>query len=166
MRSYRDLIVYHKAHGVALRADVVCALMSNRRHPGLASQLRRASASVTANIVEGCGHSSRYEFARFLQLALASNVEVDHHLQYALDVRAIDANKQEELVTLNREVRRMTAALLKRVRDELSEAEKTQDQESGKSGSADSTALARSQPRKRAPPRLADVRHNDRPDTA
>ena len=122
MRSMTNLRVFHRAHDLAVRIATVTSEILPRPHPGLASQLRRAAASVPANIAEGCGHSSRYEFARFLQLALASNVETEYHLQFARDVNAISVAQHSELSAESNAVRRMLASLLRKVRDELSEA--------------------------------------------
>jgi hypothetical protein len=51
------------------------------------------------------------EFARFLQQASASNVEVDLRLQFAEDVEAIPADVHAELAVVNQAVPRMMASL-------------------------------------------------------
>ena len=57
---------------------------------GLTSQLRRASSSVAANIAEGSGRNSDPDFARFLEQAYGSLMEVASHLYLALDENYID----------------------------------------------------------------------------
>ena len=53
---------------------------------GLASQLRRASASVGANIAGGCGPRSDAEMKRFIQIARGSADEVEYHRLLARDL--------------------------------------------------------------------------------
>lgn len=120
MRDFNDLLVFQRAHHVTVRLHAISAAISTRKYPGLASQLRRSAQSVPANIAEGCGHSSRREFARFLQLALASNVETNYHIKFAVDIKAIAVDEHAEINAANNEVRRMLASLLRRVREELS----------------------------------------------
>ena len=79
------------------------------------SQLRRCSASIGANIAEGCGKRGNGEFQRFLQIASGSASELDYHLLLA---RGLGFLKAEEYGVLTRElvqVRRMLTSLIQKV---------------------------------------------------
>ena len=49
--------------------------------------MRRASASIPANIAEGCGRQGDIELARFFQIAMGSACELEYHLLLAFDLR-------------------------------------------------------------------------------
>ena len=54
---------------------------------GLTSQVRRAAASVAANIVEGSARRGTKEFRRFLDFSFASLAEVGYFLRLAHDLK-------------------------------------------------------------------------------
>src|SRR5450759_1801594 len=89
MQDFQKLAVWTKSHELVLEVYRVTARVPERSYPGLLSQLRRSASSIPANIVEGCGHSSQPEFARFLQMAGASALELTYHLLLARDLGAL-----------------------------------------------------------------------------
>ena len=54
MQDFRRLDVWEKAHELVVIVYRATTNGSERRYPGLASQLRRAASSIPANIAEGC----------------------------------------------------------------------------------------------------------------
>src|SRR5262245_15850950 len=52
---------------------------------GPASQIRRCSCSIPANIAEGCGRVGNTELHRFLQIACGSASELEYHFLLARD---------------------------------------------------------------------------------
>ncbi|MBC8116474.1 MAG: four helix bundle protein [Candidatus Saccharimonas sp.] len=50
-------------------------LFPNDERFGLTNQIRRASVSISSNIAEGSGRSSRKDFARFVEIAFGSLLE-------------------------------------------------------------------------------------------
>ncbi|WP_396207832.1 four helix bundle protein, partial [Gemmatimonas sp.] len=69
----------------------------------LVSQLRRATASIGANIAEGSQRTTSAQFAHFLGIALASLAESHNHVLLLRDARLMGAtNAQDLLMKINR----------------------------------------------------------------
>ena len=119
MKDFKELKVWAKAHEVTL-----LVYGENRAFPrgemyGLTSQLRRAAASVAANIVEGCGRRSDGEFKRFLQIARGSACELEYHLLLARDLKFLNEEHFRKLDGLVAEVERMLTSLVQRLQPVL-----------------------------------------------
>ena len=67
MIDFKQLKVWQKAHQMTLYTYRVTAVFPEQETYGLSSQLRRAAASIGANIAEGCGRRSNGDMCRFLQ---------------------------------------------------------------------------------------------------
>jgi four helix bundle protein len=79
MKDFRDLKVWEKAHELTLSIYQATAGFPPEEKYGLSGQLRRAAASIPANIAEGCGRSGDRELGRFLQIAMGSASAFDFH---------------------------------------------------------------------------------------
>ena len=60
MRDYENLLVWEKAHKLTLAVYKTTLLFPKEERYGLTSQVRRASASIAANLAEGCGRRFRW----------------------------------------------------------------------------------------------------------
>jgi four helix bundle protein len=116
MKDFRDLKVWHKAHQLTLEVYAATGSFPKEERYGLTSQIRRASASIPANIAEGCGRSSDAELARFLQIAMGSASELEYHLLLAHDLKLLPSNDYRRLESQTLEVKRMLAPLINRLR--------------------------------------------------
>jgi hypothetical protein len=79
VKGFRDLKVWEKAHQLTLQVYKATASFPKEEMFGLTSQIRRAAASIPANIAEGCGRSGDAELGRFLQIAMGSASELEYH---------------------------------------------------------------------------------------
>ena len=116
MKDFRDLAVWTRAHQVVLEVYRVTASFPRKEMYGLTAQVRRAAASICANIAEGCGRGGNAEFARFLQMAMGSASETEYHLLLARDLKLLPPAAYEQVSGRLVEVKRMLAALLRKVR--------------------------------------------------
>ena len=116
MQDFRDLKVWEKAHKLVLAVYVSTASFPSEERFGLTSQMRRAAASVPANIAEGCVRSSDADFARFLHTAMGSASEVEYFSLLARDLGFLTDMSHQKLTNDAQEVKRMLAALIGRLR--------------------------------------------------
>ena len=116
MRNFHDLVVWKKAHALTLALYLVTRSFPKDELYGIVSQIRRAAASIGANLAEGCGRRADGEFARFVTIAMGSASELTYHLLLARDLKylkEIDYVRLDEQVA---EVRRMLTSLLLKVK--------------------------------------------------
>ncbi len=78
--TFENLIVWQKAHQFTLKVYKMTKTFPKEEMYGLTSQIRRASTSITANIVEGFGRKSIKEKLRFYNISQASLYEVKYFL--------------------------------------------------------------------------------------
>jgi four helix bundle protein len=112
MENFKDLRVWAKAHELTLAVYQKTRTFPKEEMYGLTSQLRRASASVGANIAEGCGRRSDAEMKRFVQIARGSANEVEYHLLLAKDLNFLTAAEHRDLEAKVLEIQRMLASLV------------------------------------------------------
>ena len=93
MKDFRELKVWEKAHQLTLSVYQVSHRFPKEELYGLTSQIRRASASIPANIAEGCGKCGDAELARYLQIAMGSSSELEYHLLLARDLGYLSADE-------------------------------------------------------------------------
>jgi four helix bundle protein len=77
--------------------------------------MRRSSASVAANIAEGCGRTGNGEFHRFLNAAAGSSVELEYFWLLSRDLGFVSEEKYDGLQRDMVEVQRMLASLIRKV---------------------------------------------------
>ncbi len=117
MQSFRNLKVWEKAHAVTLDIHTTSRSFSKDELYGLTSQMRRASASIGANIAEGSCRRGDIEFGRFLQIAMGSASELEYHLLLAHDLHILQWLDYERLSGGVVEVKRMLGSLMRSVRE-------------------------------------------------
>jgi four helix bundle protein len=113
--DFKKLLVWQKAHALALHTHRVATGIRRSHDVALRSQIIRAAMSIPANIVEGRRQDSEKEFARFLRIALNSGCELEYHLIVARDIRAMAETDAEALLREVIEVRKMIHGLLNKL---------------------------------------------------
>jgi four helix bundle protein len=80
LQSYQDLRVWQEGMNLAEMCYHLTREYPKEEIYGMVSQIRRASASIPANIAEGYGRRNRGEYIQFLCIAQGSLKELETHL--------------------------------------------------------------------------------------
>jgi four helix bundle protein len=112
-RSFRDLLVWRKAHEFVLAVYALTAGFPKQETYGLALQMRRAAVSVPANIAEGFRRRGKPEKARYMNIAEGSLEESRYYLILARDLGYGDTAKlNSALEEVSRLLSAYSAAIL------------------------------------------------------
>jgi four helix bundle protein len=116
MRNYKDLQVWEKAHALTLAVYKATRPFPADERFGLTGQMRRCSASICANLAEGCGRRSDGEMARFIQIAMGSAAELSYHMLLSKDLGFLNYEEHTKLDSELSTVQRMLSGLSARIR--------------------------------------------------
>ena len=85
-KTFRDLIVWRKAHEYVLSIYSFTKGFPREETYGLSSQMRRAAVSIAANIAEGFRKRGRADKVRFMNIAEGSIEESRYYLILVQDL--------------------------------------------------------------------------------
>jgi four helix bundle protein len=105
--SFRELIVWQKAHGLVLAVYEFTNNFPAKEIYGLSSQMRRCSVSIAANIAEGFKKRGIADKLRFLNIAQGSLEECRYYLILSKDLYYGDTNS---LIEISEEVSKLLEA--------------------------------------------------------
>src|SRR3989344_9666054 len=88
--SFRDLIIWQKGLAIAKETYKITKVLPKEELFGLTSQLRRSAVSISSNIAEGRGRSTRKDFVSFLYISQGSLFELETQLLLAKELYDID----------------------------------------------------------------------------
>jgi four helix bundle protein len=114
-KGFRKLIVWQRAHQWVLLIYKLTEKFPKHEMFGLTSQMRRAAASVAANMAEGYAAGGKGQFGRYLDIAQGSLAEVEYYLILALDLKYITQAEYDQTESLRAE----TGFLLHRLIESL-----------------------------------------------
>ena len=107
-QSFRDLLVWQKAHRFVLAIYEFTSHLPKQETYGLLLQMRRAAASIPANIAEGFRKRSRPDKARFMNMAEGSVEESRYY--YLIVAQDLGYGQTGELMASLEEVSRLLYA--------------------------------------------------------
>ena len=113
--DYRDLSVWQKAYQLSLKIHQHSLTYPKYEQFELASQMRRASKGICANLAEGFGKQSvsKAEFKRFILMAMGSADEMRVWLSYSKDLGYLNEIAYQKLELAYRDIAKMLNGLHK-----------------------------------------------------
>jgi four helix bundle protein len=112
-----DLVVWQKAHALTLAVYRATKHFPKEEIYGLTSQIRRASASVGANIAEGFKKRGKADKARIMNIAQGSLEEVRYFMILSRDLEYHDFKND---MLLLEEVSKLLEAYINSIRKSIS----------------------------------------------
>ena len=97
INRFSDLTVWQKAHELTLEAYRLTEKFPRSEQFGIVSQVRRAAASVSANIAEGFGRRTTKELLRCLQISRGELEETRYFLILSRDLGFITSDAFESM---------------------------------------------------------------------
>jgi four helix bundle protein len=113
INSYRDLQVWQRAMDIAAACYEATRDFPKSEVYGMASQIRRASVSIPANIAEGYGRDSTGNFVSSLKISQGSLKELETHLLLCIRVGLSDERTVQPLLQQCDELGRMLRAFIR-----------------------------------------------------
>ena len=116
MKEYRNLHVWRRSHSLTLKLYHATRTFPRNEMFGVTSQIRRAAASISANIAEGCGRDGDGELKRYLSIALGSACELDYFILLAAELGYLSAEDGADFGKEAFELRRMLGGFIQRLK--------------------------------------------------
>jgi len=114
IKTFRDLKVWQKGMTLVNRIYNATNYFPEHEKYSLMSQLRRSAISIPSNIAEGYGRKSTGDYARFLNIAIASLYEVQTQIEIALNQDYMKKEWFDILYEDSREIERMLSGMIRK----------------------------------------------------
>ena len=114
--SFTDLVAWQKAHELVLEIYSTTKKFPADERFGLSSQMRRSSASISANLAEGFGRQGNQEKIQFYIIARGSDTELQDQLLIARDLKYIPGADCEKMLDMTVVVHKLINGLIKSMR--------------------------------------------------
>jgi four helix bundle protein len=115
MFRFEKLDVWHRSVRFAQQVYADTRAFPDDERFGLTSQMRRAAVSISSNIAEGSGRVSRADFARFLEIAYGSLMEVVSQSKIAQMQGFLSTQAFQHLCNESEELARMLSGLRSKI---------------------------------------------------
>jgi four helix bundle protein len=115
--SVENLKVFKKSHELTLDLYKLTTQFPSEEKFGLTSQIRRSSASICANLIEGSHRNNTKEYRQFAGISRGSVGELKYHLLLAKDLNYISENHYKNHLDTVNDISKMLFGLVKSLDD-------------------------------------------------
>ena len=119
MNNLQNLKIWQLSFDLAIDVFATAKTFPKEEKYEMASQIRRCSSSIPANIAEGAGRNSDKEFLHFLSIANGSCFELETFILLAHKVEYIDEKTKTSVIDKNNLVMRMNNKLQASIKAKL-----------------------------------------------
>jgi len=116
MTTVEDLDIYKRAHTFTMYMYKITTDFPADEKFGLTSQIRRASVSINANIMEGSARKTNNEYRQFLYIARGSIEELKYLIKVATELKYIHNTVGDKCIKELHELGKMTNGLINSIK--------------------------------------------------
>ena len=115
MQDFKKLLVWQKAHELALHTYRITADFPKEELFGLRNTLRKTGVDIPALVAEGCAKENNAEFSRSVANAMALANRMEYYALVARDLTLIGEQAHVEFTERIIEVRKMLGGFNRRL---------------------------------------------------
>src|SRR6476660_2544923 len=97
MRNFKELKIWQKGIEIAVKTYKLTDTFPKEDKFGICQQMNNAGTSIPSNIAEGSSRKSEKDYARFIEIALGSNFELETQLIIAEQLQKGNQSLLQEL---------------------------------------------------------------------
>lgn len=113
INGFRDLIVFQKSYALSMEIFEISKLFPKEEKYSLTDQIRRSSRSIPTNIAESWAKRMYIKaFVNKLSDALAEEFETEVWLNMSFDIKYIEKQNHDLLISKYNEIRKMLISML------------------------------------------------------
>jgi four helix bundle protein len=120
-REYRKIKAWKLVHELIIEIYKVTKDFPKDEIYGLTSQIRRATVSVNANIVEGASRNSKKDYVHFLYISRGSLLEAEYLLFLSNELHYLNDQRFQDLNRMMDECARTLYGLIRFLEEEVKE---------------------------------------------
>ena len=103
-KTYKEVIVWQKAHQLAIKIYKITKKFPPEEKFGLVSQMRRSAISVPSNIVEGYHRKNYKDALHFFNISESSLKELEYQTLLSYDLNYLNKDEFSKIKNLQNEV--------------------------------------------------------------